>query len=225
MHNQHAGLSHLLAAQRITERQEQAAQARLARTAGRSRRQRRRWRTRGWWQLVRRPVAAVTRALVIGAMLPAMHLAGMTAVAHAQAPDQQATRRPPAEGQVGESWRDRQAASQAQAVPDERVLERQGWINRQAEAADQGTGKEPSQAPPATYPRRYPRPEPPMGTGSWLDADRQAPPAPAPSDTADSRTGLAVTLAVVALLLAVGAATTWRIHRRSRPGLTTERPA
>ena len=30
MHNQHAGLSHLLATQRITERQEQAAQTRLA---------------------------------------------------------------------------------------------------------------------------------------------------------------------------------------------------
>jgi hypothetical protein len=118
MHNQHIGLNQQLAAQHITERQEQAAQARLAQTAGRSRRRRHRWLTRGWWQLVRRPGAALTRALIIGAMLAAMHLAGMTAVAHAQATDQQATRRPPAERQVGESWRHRQAASQDQSAAD-----------------------------------------------------------------------------------------------------------
>jgi hypothetical protein len=60
-----------------------------------------------------------------------------------------------------------------------------------------------------------------MGTGSWLGDDRQAPPASAPPGTADSRVGLAITLAVVALLLAVGAAVTWRIHRRLRPEPTT----
>jgi hypothetical protein len=60
-----------------------------------------------------------------------------------------------------------------------------------------------------------------MGTGSWLDPDRQAPPAPTPPDTADSRAGLAVTLAVVALLLAVGVAVTWRLHRRLRPEPTS----
>ena len=109
------------------------------------------------------------------------------------------------------------SAGQALAGPDERVLERQGSIDRQAEAADRGKAAEPSQAPPASYPRRYPRPEPPMGTGSWLDADQQLPPAPAPPVPDDSRAGLAVTLAVVALLLAVGAATPWRIHRRPRP--------
>jgi hypothetical protein len=37
MHNQHAGLSQQLAAQHITERQNQAAQARLAQSAGRPR--------------------------------------------------------------------------------------------------------------------------------------------------------------------------------------------
>jgi hypothetical protein len=94
------------------------AQARLAQSAGRSRRRRHRWLTRGWWQLVHRPGAALTRALIIGAMLAAMHLAGITAVAHAQATDQQATRRPLAERQVGESWRHRQAASQDQSAAD-----------------------------------------------------------------------------------------------------------
>lgn len=54
MHNQHAGMSELLAAQRITERYEQAAQARLTQSAGRSRR-RRRWLARRWWQWARWP--------------------------------------------------------------------------------------------------------------------------------------------------------------------------
>ena len=54
MHNQHLDLSQALAAQRMTERREQATNARLGRGPGRPRR--RRWRlTRGWWQLVRRP--------------------------------------------------------------------------------------------------------------------------------------------------------------------------
>jgi hypothetical protein len=58
MNNQHAGLSQVLAEQRMTERQEQAAHARLAYTAGRPRRQRHRWLTRRWWQLVRWPATA-----------------------------------------------------------------------------------------------------------------------------------------------------------------------
>jgi hypothetical protein len=118
MHNQHAGLSHQLAAQRIAERQEQAAQARLAQTAGRSRRRRHRSWARGWWRLVRRPAATVTRALTIGAMLAATHLAATTTVAHAHAADQQATRRPPTERQVGESWRHRQAAAPDQTAAE-----------------------------------------------------------------------------------------------------------
>jgi hypothetical protein len=111
------------------------------------------------------------------------------------------------------------------APPDERVLERQGRIDRQASAGqadEQGKAAEPSQAPSAQYPRRYLPPEPSVYTGPRLDADQQVPPTPAPPVPADSRTGLAVTLAVVAVLLAVGAAATWRIHRRRpRPGLTT----
>jgi hypothetical protein len=63
MHNQHAGLSQLLATQRITERQEQAAQARLAHSAGRPRHRRHRWLNRGWWQLVRWPGATTQPAV------------------------------------------------------------------------------------------------------------------------------------------------------------------
>jgi hypothetical protein len=57
MHNQHAGLSQALATQRITERHEQAAHARLAGGA-RPRRRRRRWASRGWWQPARWPSIA-----------------------------------------------------------------------------------------------------------------------------------------------------------------------
>jgi hypothetical protein len=58
-----------------------------------------------------------TRALIVGATLAAMHLAAMTAVAHAQATDEptgkQAARRPPTQGQVGEAWH------RPQVAPDE----------------------------------------------------------------------------------------------------------
>jgi hypothetical protein len=62
-------------------------------------------------------MSKLTRTLIIGATLAAMHLAGMTAVAQAQANDEP-VRQPPTERQVGESWRHRQAASQDQAAAD-----------------------------------------------------------------------------------------------------------
>jgi hypothetical protein len=62
MHNQHAGLSQQLAAQRITERHEQAARARLVHGASRPRR-RWRWLARRWWQLARRPRVAAEPAV------------------------------------------------------------------------------------------------------------------------------------------------------------------
>jgi hypothetical protein len=63
MHNQHAGLSQLLADQRISHRHQQAAHARLAHTAGRPRRRRRRWLARRWWQLTRWPGVAAEPAV------------------------------------------------------------------------------------------------------------------------------------------------------------------
>jgi hypothetical protein len=61
MNNQHAGLSQVLAEQRITERRQQAAHARLARGA-RLPRRRKRWAARGWWQLARWPAVAVEQS-------------------------------------------------------------------------------------------------------------------------------------------------------------------
>ena len=57
MNNQHAGLSQALASQRITERHQQAAHARLV-AGARPPRRRRRWAGRGWWQLARWPAVA-----------------------------------------------------------------------------------------------------------------------------------------------------------------------
>jgi hypothetical protein len=54
MNNQHAGLNQVLADQRITQLQQQAAQARLGRSADPPRRRRRSRATRGGWQLARR---------------------------------------------------------------------------------------------------------------------------------------------------------------------------
>jgi hypothetical protein len=45
------------------------------------------------------------RTLILGVALAAMNLAGMTAVADAQPTSNQDARRPPTQGQVGETWR------------------------------------------------------------------------------------------------------------------------
>jgi hypothetical protein len=60
------------------------------------------------------------RALIVGATLAAMHLAAMTAVAHAQATDEptgkQAAGRPPTQGQVSEAWHQPQEPADVPAV-------------------------------------------------------------------------------------------------------------
>jgi hypothetical protein len=116
-------------------------------------------------------------------------------------------------------------AGQALATSDERILERQGRIDHQAavgQADEQGTAKEPSQGSPAETRPRYIRPEPKMGPPPQVDGDEQLTPAPAPTASASSGRGLVIGLTVATLLLAVGAATTWRIrHRRPQPESTT----
>ena len=120
MHNQQAGLSQQLAAQRITERQEQAAQARLAhglvgRVVGAG---------GGWlvgggsWPAGqasppsrrsvihtksvdrRHAMSKIARALILAVMVAVLPLAGMTAVAHAQANDQDT----PSQQELAERW-------------------------------------------------------------------------------------------------------------------------
>ena len=101
------------------------------------------------------------RALVLGAMLAAMNLAGMTAVAQAQVNDEptrtQDARQPPTERQVGESYRHRQVASQQQTAADA-VLR---WL----------LARERSSIPTGTPTRvTAPVPAEPSGQPGWLVA-------------------------------------------------------
>jgi hypothetical protein len=116
-------------------------------------------------------------------------------------------------------------AGQALAGPDERVLERQGRIDNHetaGQADEQAKTAEPTQGSPAQTPRRHFKPEPPVAYGPPLDSNEPLFPAPAPPPPASDRTGLVISLAVAALLLAAGAATTWRIyHRHPRPQPTS----
>jgi hypothetical protein len=68
-------------------------------------------------------MSKLTRALVLGATLAAMNLAGLTTVALAQANDEpigsQDARQPPTEGQVGESWRHPQVAAEQPTAADD----------------------------------------------------------------------------------------------------------
>jgi hypothetical protein len=98
-----------------------------------------------------------TRALVLAATLAAMHLAGLTAVAHAQAndPDGKVARRPPSERQVGEAWRHAQVATPEQTAADA-ALQRQ--LARERFSIPNGT------------PAQTTAPAPPehSGTPGWL---------------------------------------------------------
>jgi hypothetical protein len=101
-------------------------------------------------------MSKLTRTLIIGATLTAMHLAGMTTVAQAQA-NNEPVMQPPTERQVGESWRHRQAGSQDQAAADA-ALQRQ--LARERFAIPNGT---PAQTPTPVLPE-------PSGQPNWLVA-------------------------------------------------------
>jgi hypothetical protein len=100
-------------------------------------------------------MSKLARALVLGAMLAAMNLAGMTAVAQAQATNEGKNARPPTERQVGETWRKRPVTSQQQTAADA-ALQRQ--LARERFSIPSGTIA------------RVPAPVPagPSGQPSWL---------------------------------------------------------
>jgi hypothetical protein len=101
-------------------------------------------------------MSKLTRTLIIGATLAAMHLAGMTAVAQALANDEP-VRQPPTERQVGEAWRHRQAATPEQTAADA-ALQRQ--LARERHSIPSRT---PAQVP-------APVPADPNGQPGWLVA-------------------------------------------------------
>ena len=101
-------------------------------------------------------MSKLARALVLGAMLAAMNLAAMTAVAQAQANDEgKDARRPPTQGQVRETWRERPVTSQQQTAADA-ALRRQ--LARERHSIPSGT---PAQVP-------APVPSESSGQPGWL---------------------------------------------------------
>jgi hypothetical protein len=107
------------------------------------------------------------------------------------------------------------------AVPDERVLERQGRIDRQA---DEQQAEEGVRRAPPRVPREFFQPEPQLPEESLRDLEQPAP-APPPAPDSDGP-GLAVPAVLAALVLALAALATWRVRRRRPPGPDpTTRPA
>src|SRR5215211_8348668 len=101
-------------------------------------------------------MSKLARALVLGATLAAMNLAGMTAVAHAQATNEaKDARRPPTERQVGETWRHGQAATPEQTAADAAI---QRQLARERFSIPSGT---PAQT-------TAPVPPEPSGPPGWL---------------------------------------------------------
>jgi hypothetical protein len=103
-------------------------------------------------------MSKLARALILGATLAAaMHLAGLTAVAHAQAsdPDGKDARRLATERQAGETERERPVTAQQQAAADatlQRVLARERF------SVPSGTPDQPT----------APAPPEPSAQPSWL---------------------------------------------------------
>jgi hypothetical protein len=206
---------------------------------------------RGWWQLARghpsplssqsvlaasvgRPEATkskLARALVLGPMLAAMNLAGMTAVAQAQANDEgKDARRPPTERRVGESWRNRHVAPGSQTTTDpaaQRALARQRYWYYQstlasrkqtAELSRRGEQASQEQTTSDAALRRQPARERfsiPSGTPAQL-------PAPAPAKSSGQPGWLLASLGVLAAVLALAGGlavlAARRAGRRARVG-------
>jgi hypothetical protein len=110
----------------------------------------------------------------------------------------------------------------AVAVPDERVLERQGIIDRHralGQADEKGRVALPPQLSSEDQAAAA-RTEPPMRPRPLL-RDQQVAPSPVRKAPVRARGELVVIVVVAALLLAVGATTTWRVrHRRPQPEST-----
>jgi hypothetical protein len=150
-----------------------------------------------------------TRALILAAIVPAMNLAAMTTVAHAQANDQPTRshtgRRPPTAAQVGEPYRYYHDALAAQGQPADAV-ER----FRQGERA--------SQQQPTSADSRRPPTEARVGE-SWRHPGTVRARSAEPSGQPGWRVlGLGVLAAALALAGGLAVTTTRRARRRVRVG-------
>jgi hypothetical protein len=154
------------------------------------------------------------RALVLGATLAAMHLAGLTAVAQAQATNEgKDARRPPSERQVGESWRHRQVAPESQTTTDpaaQRALARQRyWYYQSMLTARQQTAQEQTAADAALQ-RQLARERHAIPSGTPAQV-----PAPVPADPNGQPGWLVASLGVLVAVLALVAAVAVMAGRRT----------
>jgi hypothetical protein len=162
-----------------------------------------------------------TRALIIGATLAAMNLAGLTTVAHAQATNEgKDARRPPPQGQVGESWRYHQVASESQTTTDpaaQRALARQRyWYYQSTLTSRQQTAQQQTTLDAALQQLARKRSSIPSGTPAQAPAPtRAAEPSGQPGWLLASLGGLAAVLALIAGLAVLAAR---RAGRRARVG-------
>ena len=162
-------------------------------------------------------MSKLTRTLILGATLTAMHLVGMTAVAQAQANDEgRDARRPPTERQVGESYRHRQVAPESQTTTDpaaQRAQARQRYwyyesmrTSRQQTAADAALQRQLARerfSIPSGTPAQAPAPvrtAEPSGQPGWLVAS------------------LGVLAAVLALVAGLAVMAARRASRKVRAG-------
>jgi hypothetical protein len=158
-----------------------------------------------------------TRALVLAATLVAMNLAGLTAVAHAQAnhdPDGKNARRPPSERQVGEPWRHGSVASPHTGSADakHRALAERSHSARHGPVASQ------EQTAADTALRRLlarERSSIPSGTPAQVTAPTPTESSGQPGWLLVSLGGLAAALALIAGLAVLAAR---RAGRRARVG-------
>ena len=161
-----------------------------------------------------------TRALIIGATLAAMNLAGLTTVAHAQATNEgKDVRRPPPQGQVGQSWRYHQVASESQTTTDpaaQRALARQRyWYYQSTLSSRQQTAQQQTTLDAALQQLARERSSIPSGTPAQV-------PAPAPAEPSGPSGWLVASLGVLAAAMALIAGlamlATRRAGRRARVG-------
>jgi hypothetical protein len=159
-------------------------------------------------------MSKLARALVLGATLAAMSLAGMTAVAQAQATNEgKDGRRPPSERQVGESWRHHQVAPESQTTTDpaaQRALARQRyWYYQSMLTSRQQTAQEQTAADAALQ-RQLARERHSIPSGTPAQV-----PAPVPADPNGQPSWLVASLGVLVAVLALAAAVAVMAGRRA----------
>jgi hypothetical protein len=170
-------------------------------------------------------MSKLTRTLILGATLTAMHLVGMTAVAQAQATNEgKDARRPPSERQVGESWRHHQVAPESQTTTDpaaQRALARQRyWYHQSTLTSRQQTAQEQTAADAALQ-RQLARERFSIPSGTPAQA-----PAPVRSTEPGGQPdwlvlGLGVLAAILALVAGVAVMAARRAGRKVRPSQAT----